>query len=68
MNVKAILDDWRNNGLTHGEIKEKYGLSHEVEFAITEMSRGLSEEEIEGKLTQIKEGMKSTEIKTIMQG
>ncbi len=66
MNIQEILNDWNNNGFTHGEIKTKYNITDEQEFAITLCSDRLSISEIKYCLTKLKPGIKGGEIKAIM--
>lgn len=66
MNIVQILDDW-NNGLTHGQIKEKHNLSDEQEYAITNCSNGLTIEQIYKRVQLVKpEHTKSMDIEKIM--
>lgn len=65
MNIKQILSDWQN-GYTHGEIKQRHNLTVEQEFAITECSTGLTVEQIEIRLANLKPDMKAAEIKAAM--
>jgi len=63
--IKSILEDYQN-GLTHGEIKEKYNLSSKDEFAITECSQELFPSVIARRLKYIEPEMKSKEIEAKM--
>ena len=67
MDIEAILTDWKQGQLTHGEIIEKYSVSYEVEFAITECSGGLDVEQIKTRLNSIKPGMSGEQIREMMQ-
>lgn len=65
MDIQAILNDWHNNNLTFGQIKNKYSLTDEQSLAIVQFSTDIKH--IEKQLPLIKVGMSWNEIKEIMQ-
>jgi hypothetical protein len=65
--IKQAMRMW-NSGYTHGEISEVTDLSHEQEFASTELAKqyNLSAEHIYSRLPKIKPGMKAAEIEAVL--
>lgn len=65
--VKKAIQMWEN-GSTHGTIKTVVELTHEEEFAITEVgySLNMTAERIHSKLPKLQPGMKSGQIRIVM--
>lgn len=65
--VKEAIQMWQGN-YTHGDIKTVVGLTDEEEFAITEVGYPLNmtAERIHSKLSQLQPGMKSGQIRIVM--
>jgi len=68
MNIQAIIKDWIENGLTHGELKSKHRLTSEEEFAITWCVDLGKIDPHPGRLRKLRSGMKTQEIIDIVRG
>ncbi len=66
--IKNILHDWKEKGLTHGQIKSYYGISNAVEYAITEIPLPwLSYEEIAERVNEVQENWTRKQIQKWME-
>lgn len=69
--VKVIMKDVKklNDGLfTHEEIRGRYDLSEEEEFAVACCSKGLTNRQIMERVNKVKPGMEAVEIRKVMHG